>query len=96
VQLDFLSSSLGSGVPGIGQDQLVHLFFEVTSTAAGSANMDFLFDDQLGSVFALGDGSQPTLGLGSRVVVNLPEPTAGLLSLAALTTVVALRRRRHT
>jgi len=101
VQLDFISSALPAGVPGttatdtsVGGPQLVSLFFEVTSTTAGTASFDFDFDPFYGSILQLDPVANPPLGLGASAVVNLPEPAIGLLSLAAVGTVAVLRRRR--
>ncbi|MBW2384140.1 MAG: hypothetical protein JRG92_10930, partial [Deltaproteobacteria bacterium] len=91
------SSSTLAGVPAPAPPgtELVILTFEVISTAAGAELFDFDFDLARGGILQLGDGSRVALGLGASEEVFLPEPTVGLLSLAALATVVTIQRRRH-
>ena len=100
LQLDFLSSQIAQNksVPGIsapGGESLGSYVFRVKSIAAGTANFNFIFSDARGSILQLGNTTQPPLGLGAAITVNLPEPTSAALSLAALLTVAAVRVRRQ-
>jgi len=97
VQLDFLSSSLPSGVPTVtpGPVSLGSYVFRVKDTGAGTADFNFIFSIARGGILQLGDTTQPPLGLGNGFTVDLPEPTSAALSLAALLTVAAVRVRRQ-
>ena len=97
VQLDFVSSAVGTaqGVPAasVGYENLVTLVFQAAQDGTGV--FQFSFEKVTGGVLGLADGTQPNLKLGENITVTVPEPALALMSMAALGTVVLIRRNRR-
>jgi len=97
VQLDFISNAVASaaGVPAAsnGFENLVTLVFEAAQD--GTGGFEFSFNPETGGILALSDASEPPLTLGQGFAVTVPEPGLALMSMAALGTVVLIRRNRR-